>query len=324
MQAFLQHASLELGLSANTLKAYERDLHAYTNWLKQQETHRLADVTLETLENYVTALKTGGLAENSVTRRLSSVRSLHKYLSAKNMLPANPAKQLRTAKRARTLPKALTTSEVQKLLDACTTDTPDRLRDLALLELLYGSGARVSEITALDVDDLLQDVTKNAVQEATSENPAKTTAAATPPEQNSLAQGGFLRVTGKGMKQRIIPYGSYAGRALTAYLIRARPELAEKGKGSPALFLGMRGARLSRQNVWLILQNTAKRAKLDKQISPHTLRHSFATHLLQGGADIRTVQELLGHASVNTTQIYTHVTPDTLREHYQLAHPRAH
>ncbi|MBL5973934.1 MAG: tyrosine recombinase XerD [Candidatus Leucobacter sulfamidivorax] len=182
------------------------------------------------------------------------------------------------------------------------------LRDRALLELLYASGARVSEVTALDLDDLLSEAGQGD--------------AWTDPERR-LEAGGFLRVTGKGSKQRIVPYGSFAGHALAAYLVRARPGMVEKGRGTPALFVGPRGARMSRQSAWLAIRAAAERAEIAAEVSPHTLRHSFATHLLAGGADVRTVQELLGHSSVTTTQIYTQVTPDTLREHYLMSHPRA-
>jgi integrase/recombinase XerD len=182
------------------------------------------------------------------------------------------------------------------------------LRDRALLELLYATGARVSEVTALDVDDLLS---SSEVDDAWVD------------PESALESGGMLRVTGKGSKQRIVPYGSFAGRALAAYLVRARPTMVSKGAGTPALFVGPRGSRVSRQGAWLIIRAAAERAGIAADVSPHTLRHSFATHLLSGGADVRSVQELLGHASVETTQIYTQVTADTLREHYIQAHPRA-
>ena len=195
------------------------------------------------------------------------------------------------------LPQALTISEVQALLDSVVGDEPPALRDRALLEFLYATGARISEALALSVDDVLDD---------------------------SLRAAPSIRVTGKGNKQRIVPVGSFALEALDAYLTRARPALlSSRGRATAMVFLGNRGGALSRQNAWLILHSAAERAGLTRSLSPHTLRHSFATHILAGGADIRVVQELLGHSSVSTTQIYTKVTIDTFREVYQSAHPRA-
>jgi integrase/recombinase XerD len=193
------------------------------------------------------------------------------------------------------LPKALTTEQVERLLAATDGDELDRVRDKALLELLYATGARVSEAVNLNVDDLIGD-------EGTAE---------------------VVRLFGKGNKQRIVPVGSYARRALDAYLVRVRPVLSARGRSTPALFLGMSGSRLSRQSAWLVIRAAGERAGLQLELSPHSMRHSFATHLLQGGADVRVVQELLGHASVATTQIYTRVTADALRDVYVTAHPRA-
>jgi integrase/recombinase XerD len=190
------------------------------------------------------------------------------------------------------LPKALSIAEVEALLDACDGDSDARIRDRALLELLYATGARISEIVSLNVDDITD-------------------------------TQGMVRVRGKGNKQRLVPVGSFARAALDGYLVRVRPVFSARGRSTPALFLGPRGARLSRQSAWLVIQSAAERAELTTHVSPHSLRHSFATHLLNGGADVRVVQELLGHSSVATTQIYTLVTADALRESYQLAHPRA-
>ncbi|WP_336660848.1 site-specific tyrosine recombinase XerD [Leucobacter sp. USHLN153] len=345
-ERFLRHVALELGLSANSQAAYRRDLAAYGAWLRASGIDDLSRVHPETLSEYVAHLaappqseagpgvtkaegagaskaegdstgNAGGarakgaprpLAAASITRRLSSVRSMHRFLFEEGVLEEHAGRGVRTPKRAQRLPKALPFEEVEALLDAAGGDDPVALRDRALLELLYASGARVSEVTALDVDDLLA-------------APGNGEAWADP--ERALGEGGFLRVTGKGSKQRIVPYGSYAGRALAAYLVRGRPPMVERGRGTPALFVGPRGARLSRQSAWLVIRAAAERAGITAEVSPHTLRHSFATHLLAGGADVRTVQELLGHASVTTTQIYTQVTADTLREHYLTAHPRA-
>lgn len=313
IERYLRYVALERGLSQNSQDAYKRDLAAYAAWLEVRGVDLLDAVDPTLLSEYVAEL--GGavgegaqLAPASIARRLSTVRSMHRFLFDEGMVPTNPGGTVRTPKRAQRLPKALSVEDVEALLAAAHGDDPVALRDRALLELLYASGARVSEVTALDVDDLLSSTGAGDALH----NPLEV-----------LGEGGFLRVTGKGSKQRFAPYGSFAGRALAAYLVRARPGMVERGAGTPALFVGPRGARMSRQSVWLVIRAAAERAQITAEVSPHTLRHSFATHLLSGGADVRTVQELLGHASVTTTQIYTQVTPDTLREHYLTAHPRA-
>ena len=229
-------------------------------------------------------------AASSLARLQSSVRGLHRFLVREGLETEDPAARLKPPKAAQRLPKALTVDQVEALLAAPGDDLPG-LRDRALLELLYATGARVSEVVQLDVDD--------------------------------LAQGEVVRLHGKGSKERIVPVGSYARAALEAYLTRARPEFSARGKATPRLFLGARGAPLSRQSAWLVIRAAAEKAHLTAHVSPHTLRHSFATHLLQGGADVRVVQELLGHASVTTTQIYTHVSVDALRDVYVTSHPRA-
>jgi integrase/recombinase XerD len=218
---------------------------------------------------------------------------LHRFLLLEGATTDNPAADVRPPVPPRRLPKAICLHDVERLLDAAALPgTPAALRDRALLELLYGCGARISEAVGLDVDDLDLD-------------------------------DGLVRLRGKGSKERVVPVGSYATAALGAYLVRARPGFAALGRPSPAVFLNTRGGRLSRQSAWAVLQAAAERGRLGVPVSPHTLRHSFATHLLEGGADVRVVQELLGHASVTTTQIYTKVTADTLREVYVAAHPRA-
>lgn len=308
---YLRHVAIERGLSPHSQAAYRRDLAAYTAWLGEQGIEDLAAVAPETLSAYVASLAQAvpkPLAPSSIMRRMSTVRGLHRFLFDEGLLESNAARAIRTPKQTQRLPKALSVEDVSGLLAATTGDDPVALRDRALLELLYATGARVSEVTALDVDDLLAVPGTGEVWRD---------------PESSLGDGGLLRVTGKGSKQRIVPYGRYAGAALAAYLVRARPAMAERGRGTPALFVGPRGARMSRQTAWLVIRAAAERAGITAEVSPHTLRHSFATHLLAGGADVRTVQELLGHASVTTTQIYTQVTADTLREHYLSAHPRA-
>lgn len=308
IERFLRHIVIERGLSANSQDAYRRDLAAYAAWLAERTITDLGAVTPETLSAFVTSLSEGGKAPASITRRVSTVRGMHRFLFDEGLLETHAGRGVRTPKQGQRLPKALSVEQVEALLAAPSGDEPVALRDRALLELLYASGARVSEAVALDLDDLIGG---QAPGEAWSD-----------PER-VLGDGGFLRVTGKGAKQRVVPYGSYAGRALAAYLVRARPTMVVKGRGTPALFVGPRGGRVSRQSAWLIIRAAAARAQLTEEVSPHTLRHSFATHLLAGGADVRTVQEMLGHASVTTTQIYTQVTVDTLRDHYLSAHPRA-
>jgi len=231
------------------------------------------------------------LTASSTARMLSSVRGFHRYLLDEDQVPADVAASTKPPKLGTRLPKAISIEQMAQVLDAARGDTPQALRDTALLELLYATGARISEAVDLNVDDVID--------------------------------GDVVRLFGKGGKQRIVPLGSYARDAIDAYLVRARPVFSARGLSTPALFLGSRGQRVSRQNAWLILRAVAERAKLGIEISPHTFRHSFATHLLAGGADVRVVQELLGHSSVATTQIYTLVTADTLRDMYTTAHPRA-
>lgn len=314
-ERFLRHAAVERGLAANTLAAYRRDLDAYAAWLAERGAADLTGITPNDLAEYSAALanREPPLTPASVTRALSTVRNLHRFLHEEGELPEDAARALRAPKRAQRLPKAISVDEVAAILGAVSGDSPAALRDRALLELLYATGARVSEVVGLDIDDLL-----GSGYDALAAGAGGFGAA-------GMRAGGVLRVTGKGNKQRVVPFGSFAGAALEEYLVRARPALALAGRGSsgPALFLGVRGARLSRQNVWLIIQAATAASGVTASVSPHTFRHSFATHLLAGGADVRSVQELLGHASVATTQIYTQVTIDTLRERYLTAHPRA-
>jgi integrase/recombinase XerD len=228
---------------------------------------------------------------STLARMLSTVRGFHRFLLAEGIVEADVAADASPPKLAQRLPKAITIEQMASVLSATDGDDILSLRNKAMLELLYATGARVSEAVALNVDDVVD--------------------------------GDVVRLFGKGSKQRIVPVGSFARNAIDAYLVRARPTLSARGRSTPALFLGARGERVSRQNAWLIIRAAAERAQLGIEISPHTFRHSFATHLLAGGADVRVVQELLGHSSVATTQIYTLVTADTLRDMYTTAHPRA-
>jgi len=299
--AYLAHLTVERGLSANTLAAYRRDLARYVDFLVARGLTSPAGVLERDVEDYVLAVRTGAdgrtpLSASSAARGVAAIRGWHRFLVPEGMAPADPARAVRPPARPRRLPKALPVDDVARLLDAGVPgDGPVPLRDRALLELLYSTGARISEAVGLDLDDL--DTTPGRAA---------------------------VRLLGKGDKERVVPVGSFAGDAVDAYLVRARPALAAAGRGTPALFLNTRGARMTRQSAWAVLRQAADRAGLGAvHVSPHTLRHSFATHLLQGGADVRVVQELLGHASVTTTQIYTMVTPDLLREVYVANHPRA-
>ncbi|MDQ0864287.1 site-specific tyrosine recombinase XerD [Arthrobacter globiformis] len=299
---YLQHMGVERGLAANTLSAYRGDLARYSAYLAGQGLSSPADITRHHVTGFAQALSDGAdggtpLGVRSAARTVVAVRGLHRFWALEGTTTADPASDVHPPMPGKRLPKAITVEEVTRILEAAGTDTATGLRDRALLEFLYSTGARISEAVGLDVDDL-------SVQGAES-GPA------------------IVRLFGKGSKERLVPLGSFAARALDAYLVRGRPLLAGKGKGTPALFLNARGGRISRQSAWTILKAAADKANITKDVSPHTLRHSFATHLLEGGADVRVVQELLGHASVTTTQVYTLVTADTLREVYAAAHPRA-
>ncbi|QAY60853.1 site-specific tyrosine recombinase XerD [Microbacterium protaetiae] len=293
VNAFLRHVTVERGLSEHTVAAYRRDLAGYLQWMAAHGAGDSGQVTPDLVAEFI-AERSRAVprpAASSLARLQSSVRGLHRYLQREQIEADDPTGRLRPPKLPQRLPKALTIDQVERLLAAPAPDEPLGLRDRALLELLYATGARVSEVVQLDVDD--------------------------------VTHGDVLRVRGKGAKERIVPIGQYAREALDAYLTRVRPELSRRGHASPRLFLGARGGPLSRQSVWLVIQAAAQSAQLTAHVSPHTLRHSFATHLLQGGADVRVVQELLGHASVATTQIYTHVSVDALRDVYASSHPRA-
>lgn len=302
---YLRHLVIERGLSANSVAAYRRDLGRYRRYLESRDIREPADIDAGTAQEFVGHLRTpreqggDGLAASSTNRVVSAVRGFHRFLDDEGLVEADATADLHGPALPARLPKALSVEETRLLIEAAGgqpgADAPAQLRDRALLEVLYASGMRISEAVDLDVDDV----------------------------QAADAEDGFIRVTGKGAKQRLVPLGSYARAAIDAYLVRARPGFAARGAGSPALFLGERGGRLRRQTAWRILQQAAARADLAAHVSPHTLRHCFATHLLQGGADVRVVQELLGHASVSTTQIYTKVTADALRDMYLTSHPRA-
>lgn len=298
-ETYIAHVTVERGLSHHTIAAYRRDIGRYEAFLVSRGHRELASATRADVAAFAEAIATGHdggkpLAPASASRTVSSIRGWHKFAVGEGWTLDDPSHTVRPRPIPQRLPKAISPEAVASILDAAGVgDGVAPARDRALLELLYATGARVSEATGLDVDDVTLDSGEQQV---------------------------LLR--GKGRKERVVPVGEYAADALSAYVVRVRPSLAGAGKGTPALFLNSRGARLSRQSAWAILKTASERAGVD-EVSPHTLRHSFATHLMSGGADVRVVQELLGHASVTTTQIYTAVTQEALREVYQGAHPRA-
>jgi len=297
---------VERGLAASTVESYRRDLRRYASVLASQGKTRLGEITPADVAGFLASLREGdadhaALAVSSAARAVIAVRGLHAFAVAQGLAAIDPAREVQPPSPPRRLPKAITVGDVERLLDAAgpgpddLSADPRLLRDRALLEFLYGTGARISEATGLDLDEL------------------------------QLGADPVVRLIGKGGKHRVVPMGRYAVRALEAYLVRARPGLAvasRRASSSPAVFLNARGGRLTRQGAWGVLHAAAVRARLP-EVSPHTLRHSFATHMLDGGADIRVVQELLGHASVTTTQVYTLITVDRLREVYASSHPRA-
>ena len=311
IRTYLDHLGVERGLADNTLKSYRRDLRRYAEYLDAAGITDLDAVSEATVTGFLMALREGDrdhppLSAASAGRTVVAVRGFHKFAVRDGLAIADPSVGVRPPAPAKRLPKALSLGDVEAILEAAgAPGTALALRDRALLELLYGTGARISEAVGLDVDDLdLGD-----------------------PDSS----GGSVLLRGKGSKERVVPLGRYARDALSAYLVRARPGLVSvgaTGKGSAteragAVFLNARGGRLSRQSAWTVIVRSAERAGVTADVSPHTMRHSFATHLLEGGADVRVVQELLGHASVTTTQVYTLVTVDTLREVYAATHPRA-
>jgi integrase/recombinase XerD len=298
VRAYVDHLAVERGVAANTLTSYRRDLGRYSDFLAHAGITSIDAVDALTVTAFLAYLREGDadhppLSATSSARAVVVVRGLHRFALRDGLVAEDVAHGVRPPTAPRRLPKAIAVDEVERLLEAAGyAGTSLALRDRALLELLYATGARISEAVGLAVDDV--DL----------------------PERTVL-------LSGKGGKQRRVPLGSFAARAVQAYLVQSRPGLAAGGTGTPMVFLNSRGGPLSRQSAWVVLRTAAERAGLASGISPHTLRHSFATHLMEGGADVRVVQELLGHSSVTTTQIYTLVTVDRLREVYATAHPRA-
>ncbi len=295
---YLSHLSVERGLADNSIRSYRRDLRRYAAHLEEQDLEEPRDVKEADVLGFLAALRTGDddhipLSSASTARTIVAVRGFHKFLLREGLVEVDASTAVKPPTPAKRLPKALPLEDIESLLAAAGgPGTTLAKRDQALLEVLYGTGARISEAVGLDIDDIDFD-------------------------------SGSVLLRGKGSKQRNVPLGSYAQEALKDYLTVARNELVSAKGSGPAVFLNARGGRLSRQSAWTVLSKAAVRAGITTDVSPHTLRHSFATHLLDGGADVRVVQDLLGHASVTTTQIYTLVTVEKLREIYATAHPRA-
>jgi integrase/recombinase XerD len=294
--SFLNYLQIERGLAANSIAAYRRDLNKFQIFLGS--TH-LNSVSSETISTFEASLREAKLSVASINRVDSTLRSFFKHLQQEYGL-ADPTLEIAPSKSSRRLPKALTINQILSMIDAAYREgDPITLRDQAMLELLYSSGARVSELIGINIGDL--SVADTADGQITT-----------------------LKLRGKGSRERIVPLGSFATKAIDDYCVRVRPGLLAKNpKNNPALFLNSRGGRISRQSAWQMVLDAASAAGITEHVSPHVFRHSYATHLLDGGADIRVVQELLGHASVTTTQIYTLITIDKVRESYSMAHPRA-
>jgi len=291
LDQFLNHLSLEVGLSANTIDSYGRDLKRYIKFLQDKKVDSVNRITEKHIANFISLLSRKGLAANSIARKLSSLRRFHKFLVTEGHSDTNPAGALESPKLWRKLPSVLDTEEMKKLLRKPTLNIPLGLRDRAILEFLYATGVRISELIHIKRKDILSEVE-------------------------------LVRVIGKGQKERIIPIGKIALRSVKRYLQEARPTLA-KQNSEDFLFLNRRGGPFSRMGLWKILRKYVTQAGIKKKVSPHTIRHSFATHLLKAGADLRAVQEMLGHADISTTQIYTHLDREYLKQEHRDYHPRS-
>lgn len=292
LQSFIQHLAVERGLSRNTLEAYERDVTQYMEFLEASGVRAVEDTNASHVLAYMTKGKTSGKASSTVFRRQVAIRTFYRYLVEERVLAADPTSTLGTPKPGKKLPQTLTAEQVERLLAAPRIDAPAGVRDRAMLEVLYATGMRVSELLSLDTGSVYTGM-------------------------------GFVKVLGKGSKERIIPIGRMAVSCLNDYQLSARGRLAKGDKAEKALFLNHQGRRMTRQGFWKTIKKYALIAGISQELSPHTLRHSFATHLLEGGADLRAVQEMLGHADISTTQIYTHVAKSRLKEVYNRTHPRA-
>lgn len=290
IQSFIDYLDTERGLAENTLESYSRDLRHYFEFLSGDQ-RSLENATRATIMSYLLSLQKDGRSASTIARRLAALKSFYQYLVRESRIDHDPTENLESPKQRKRLPQVLSVAEVERLLAQPDGRTPTGLRDRAMLELLYATGIRVSELVSLNVSDVNLDI-------------------------------GFVRCTGKGSRERMVPVGSVAVRALRDYLERGWPRL-NRIPSEEALFVNQHGRRLTRQGFWKILKKYSRQAGITKEITPHTLRHSFATHLLENGADLRAVQEMLGHADISTTQIYTHVTKHRLKDVYARTHPRA-
>ncbi|MDT8901090.1 site-specific tyrosine recombinase XerD [Anaeroselena agilis] len=288
---FIQYLAVERGLAQNTLESYGRDLRQFQAYLHNGQLDFIKDSNRSTILAYLNNLQTKGRAVSTISRNLAAIKSFYQYLVRERYLEKDPAAHLESPKLEKKLPKILSISEVEELLKQPNTFLPTGLRDKAMLELLYATGIRVSELISLNISDINLDM-------------------------------GYIKCYGKGAKERIVPLGSIAAKCVQEYISKGRPKLVRTYEEA-ALFVNHHGNRLTRQGFWKIIKKYAQEATINKEITPHTLRHSFATHLLENGADLRSVQEMLGHADISTTQIYTHVTKNRLKEVYDKAHPRA-
>lgn len=292
LEDYLHFLKVERQLSGNTLISYKRDLEEYMDYMKQEGYETIDDVDRPGIVSHLQRLKEGGKSARTVSRHISSIRSFHQFLLREKVTTQDPTVHLELPKLEQKLPRVLSMDEVDRLIEIPDRSKPQGVRDHALLEILYGTGMRVSELIGLDMDDI------------------------------HLSMG-FVRVFGKGGKERIIPLGGKSIEACKRYIEEARPSFIAKQKGAEALFVNMRGTRLTRQGCWKLLKGHALNAGIQKELTPHILRHTFATHLIENGADLRAVQEMLGHADISTTQIYTHVSRSRLKEVYVKFHPRA-
>ncbi|MGM0651655.1 MAG: site-specific tyrosine recombinase XerD [Bacillota bacterium] len=291
LKNFTDYLAVEKGLSSNTLDSYQRDINKFIEYLNQQNVDKSELIDREKLNSFIFTLKQKGYASSTISRCIASIRSFFNFLLQEGIITDNPAIHLNSPKIEKKLPRVLSTQEVDQLLSQPKKSNNNGLRDKAMLELLYATGIRVSELVSLDINDFEPQV-------------------------------GFLRCRGKGMKERIVPVGSVAIDLVNEYLDTSRVSLP-KSNSEPALFINNHGKRMSRQGFWKILKKYARQSKINGEITPHTLRHSFATHLLENGADLRSVQEMLGHSDISTTQIYTQITRRKIREIYDQTHPRA-
>jgi integrase/recombinase XerD len=292
LQQYVHYLAVERGLSRNTIESYERDLTGFLDFVSRQNDGLLQEADKHLITAYMLHLRQQGKAASSIARTLVAIRSFYRFLTQERIIASDPSQYMQSPRLPRKLPKAITMEEVDRLLSAPREDSPQGSRDKAMLELLYATGMRVSELIGLDVGDV-------------------------------HLRMGFVRCVGKGSKERIIPMGRQAIRYVEHYIVHMRPKLLTGKQAQQALFVNRSGERLTRQGFWKIIKKWADAAGIRQPLSPHTLRHSFATHLLENGADLRAVQEMLGHADISTTQIYTHVTRVRMKEVYNLTHPRA-